>query len=172
MIDVSGRTGSRSLSKSVGNQYAEASVRGPHRAAAGSWRSDAGVENASVSRLPTNVWPCERPGWRGKTIGSSLLRWVDEHATTKYGPPGKPVTRGRGYGAPSASCAAAATPSAASSALATTANRRRAIRPKHGVRRRRVQAVSAFSQDRAAAAPRDARRPPRRRIQRRRVLLE
>jgi hypothetical protein len=82
MIETSGRTGTP-RSYSVGNQYAERSVRGPQRALAGFALSDAGVESASVERLPTNVWLCDFPGWLKKTIGSSLLRCVELHETTK-----------------------------------------------------------------------------------------
>src|ERR687898_433927 len=121
MIDVNGRT-AKLPSKSVGNQYADASVRGPQRAAVGLSRSEAGVESASAERFPMNVWLCDRPDCPGKTIGSSLFRCVEPQSTTKYGPPGKPAPRGVGYRAANA---VAATPTAVSSASTTTANRRR-----------------------------------------------
>jgi hypothetical protein len=46
-------------------------------------RSDAGVDHASTSRLPMYVWLCERPGSPGKTIGSSLLRWLNPQPMVK-----------------------------------------------------------------------------------------
>ena len=82
MIETSGRTGFPN-SKRVGNQYAERSVLGPQRAFAGFSFSVAGVESASAERLPMKVWLCERPGCLKKTIGSSLLRCVELHETTK-----------------------------------------------------------------------------------------
>jgi len=41
--------------------------------------SEAVVVSASTERLPMYVWLCDRPGWRGKTTGSSLLRWLKLH---------------------------------------------------------------------------------------------
>ena len=49
-------------------------------------RSWAGVENAFVESLPTNVWSCEKPGWRGSTIGSSGPRWLKLQTLMKLTP--------------------------------------------------------------------------------------
>jgi hypothetical protein len=45
--------------------------------------SESVVEDAVTFRLPMNVWLWERPGAPGKTIGSSLLRWLKPHVTLK-----------------------------------------------------------------------------------------
>jgi hypothetical protein len=56
----------------VGTQYPEESPESEQLV--GPPRSEAGVDQASTVVFPMNVWLWERPGWPGKTIGSSFER--------------------------------------------------------------------------------------------------
>ena len=63
------------VSIKVGTQYDDRLAMPPRQVELPVWRSDSGVELAFAPVLPKKVWRCERPGWPGKTIGSSNDMW-------------------------------------------------------------------------------------------------
>ena len=63
--------------KRVGIQYADESLSDSQLLLPP--MSEADVVSASTDRFPMYVWLCERPGCRGNTTGSSLLRWLKLH---------------------------------------------------------------------------------------------
>jgi hypothetical protein len=76
------------------------------------------VENAFVDRFAKYVWLWESPGWPGKTIMSSLFRWLNRQLTTKTPRPARACAWELDEEEP---LAAMATPAAAT---ATSAGRR------------------------------------------------
>ena len=70
--------------RSVGIQYAAFSPDRLHVVEPA--RSVRSVEKAFVVVLPTKLWSCDAPGWRGYTIGSSIAIWLKVHEPTKFTP--------------------------------------------------------------------------------------
>src|SRR5215208_4507516 len=131
------------LLKSVGTQYAAVSPRRRHVVAPAA-RRDSSVDDALVVLFPKYVWSCDRPGCAGKTIRSSVLRWLNWQRTTKARPPlpcpppPRPLVE--------AMLAAVTTPAAAKTSRASGA--------------RRLITVPAHPARRPRARPRDGAGPP------------
>ena len=85
-------------------------------------RSVARVERAFVVVLPTKLWSCEIPARRGKTIGSSVSRWLNRHALMKL-TPASACTFGAGTPAARGGADTAGTAETTATAAATTAAR-------------------------------------------------
>src|SRR5262249_19289114 len=89
-------------------------------------------ELALVVVLPKNVWSCDRPGWPGKTIGSSGAVWLKRQRLTKL-TSSKPAIVGATGAFPPATAPAPAmasatrVPAAAASALVVIALARDAV---------------------------------------------
>src|SRR6188474_1035999 len=86
-MNASGLIGALSLvSISVGTQYDERLAMPPRQVELPVPRSDSAVVFAFVPVLPKKVCRCERPGWPGKTIGSSNDMWAKAQMMRKAPP--------------------------------------------------------------------------------------
>src|SRR6187401_1546754 len=74
------------VSISVGTQYDERLAIPPRQVELPVPLIDSAVEFASAPVLPKKVCRCERPGWPGKTIGSSNDMW-EKVQTVRNSPP-------------------------------------------------------------------------------------